>query len=209
MMQTLAKKKRTDTAKPQIANGSASFHRFSVSDYHRMIDAGILTPDHKVELLKGWIVDKIPQNPPHITTVTRAYRWLSKALPEEGWTVRCQGPITLSDSEPEPDIVVARGPDSRYEKRHPGPGDIVLVIEAGDSSVLEDRRKKGPLYAAAKIPQFWLVDLQAKHVEVYTNPQGGRDPLFRNMVLLSSADAIPLILDDKHFGELKVKHLLS
>ena len=83
-------------------------------------------------------------------------RWLSKILPEEDWTVRGQGPITLQDSEPEPDLVVARGPDSRYEKRHPGPGDIVLVIEVADSSLLEDRRNKGSLlcHASAKIPEF-------------------------------------------------------
>src|SRR3954447_11323324 len=110
-------------------NGTLQFHRFSVAEYHQMIDAGILTTNHKVELLDGWIVDKMTQNPPHVTVVTRLTRWLASILPEDEWTLRVQGPITLSTSEPEPDVVLARGPDSSYEKRHPGPKDVALLIE--------------------------------------------------------------------------------
>src|SRR5438067_7826933 len=98
MIQTLTKKVRSKPS-GQPANGTLSLHRFTVADYHRMIDAGILTPNDKVELLEGWIVNKMPQNPPHITSITRVLRWLSKILAEEDWTVRGQGPITLSDSE--------------------------------------------------------------------------------------------------------------
>jgi hypothetical protein len=190
-------------------NGFMPVHRFSVADYHRMIAAGILNTNDKVELLKGWIVDKIPQNPPHRMAVSRLNRWLGKVLPEEDWYLAVQAPITLHDSEPEPDIVVAQGPDTRYERRHPGPGDIVLAIEVADSSLLEDRRNKGPLYAAAKITEFWLINLQSKRAEIYTNPQGGRDPFYRTKVEISAPDAIALVLDKKRFGEVKVKHLLS
>jgi hypothetical protein len=203
MIQTMVK------SRAKQANGNLRVHRFTVAEYHQMIDAGILTTAHKVELLEGWIVDKMPQNPPHITAISRLYRWLSKILPDEDWTLRGQGPITLQESEPEPDLVIARGPDRRYEKRHPGPGDIVLVIEVADSTLMEDRRHKGSLYAGAKIPEFWLVNLQARHAEIYTNPQSGRSPFYRHMVELSSTDAIPLVLSDKRMGELKVKHLLS
>jgi Uma2 family endonuclease len=200
MIQMLTKTKKEAT--PPV-------HRFTVDEYHQMIDAGILTTNHKVELLKGWIVDKMPQNPPHITSITRLGRWLMKALPEESWTVRLQGPITLSDSEPEPDIVVARGPDSRYEKRHPGPGDIVLAVEVADSSFLDDRRGKCPLYAAAKIPEFWLINLQSKRAEIFTNPKGGSSPFYRNILECSMGESIPLILDGQRFGEIKIKQLLS
>ena len=144
MTQVLVKKRRTKTltksAHGVVADKSVPIHRFTVADYHRMIDAGILTPNSKVELLEGWIVEKMPQNPPHITSITRVLRWLNKVLSEDDWTVRGQGPVTLEKSEPEPDIAVARGPDSRYEKRHPAPGDIGLIIESADSSVLDDRR---------------------------------------------------------------------
>ena len=210
MTQVLVKKKKSRPAvfrKP--ISGTPPLYQFTVDDYHRMIDVGILTPDHKVELLKGWIVNKMPQNPPHVTTTTILVRWLTRVLSEEGWTVRCQGPITLSDSEPEPDIVIARGPYTLYTRKHPGPGDILFVIEVGDSSVIADRRNKMPLYAGAKIPEFWLIDLQSKHAEIYTNPQAGSDPHYKNMVVKSANEAIPLALDGKRIGDIKVKQLLS
>jgi hypothetical protein len=207
MTQVLAKKKRPKSS-GQSANGALPLHRFTVADYHRMIDAGILTTNDKVELLGGWIVDKMSQNPPHRNSVSRLNRWFGRALPEEDWYLAVQAPITLVDSEPEPDLIIARGPDSRYEKRHPGPGDIVLVVEVADSSLL-DRRHKLPLYAAAKIPEFWLVNLQSKRVEIYTDPQSGPSSFYRTRVELSAADVIPLLLDGKSYGELKVKHLLS
>src|SRR5438105_14526377 len=119
MAQTLAKKTRTKPSK-KFPNGAVAtkgipIHRFTVDDYHRMIDAGVITPNNKVELLEGWIVDKMPQNPPHATSITRVLIWLAKLLSEDEWTVRGQCPITLENSEPEPDIAVARGPNDRYE----------------------------------------------------------------------------------------------
>jgi Uma2 family endonuclease len=193
----------------QTANGALRLYRFTVDDYHRMIDVGILTPNHKVELLKGWIVNKMPQNPPHMTVITRLVRWLNKSLSEAGWTVRCQGPITLRDSEPEPDVAVARGPDSLYTKRHPGPTDVALVIEVADSSVIDDRRKKMPIYAAAEIPEFWLINLQTGHAEIYTNPQSDNDAFYKNKIEISVKESIPLILDGKKISDIKVKQLLS
>ena len=75
--------------------------------------------------------------------------------------------------------------------------------------MLEDRRKKGPMYAAAKIPVFWLLNLQTKRMEIYTDPQSGRDSFYRTRVELSAADVITLLLDGKSYGETKVKHLLG
>ncbi|MBI3410165.1 MAG: Uma2 family endonuclease [Planctomycetes bacterium] len=183
-------------------------HRFSVAEYHQMIDAGILTPNDKVELVEGWIVDKMPQNPPHMTAITRLTRRLGKLLPEEDWTLRIQGPITLATSEPEPDVAVARGSDELYVKRHPGPGDIALLIEVADSSLLDDRRKKTPLYAAGKISEFWLINLADRLIEVHTRPQGGQTPVFRSCTINTLADSIPLVLDGKKLGEIKARQLL-
>jgi Uma2 family endonuclease len=208
MTQTLAKKRGKKPA-PQPSNGALTHYRFTVNDYHRMIDAGILTPDHKVELLKGWIINKMPQNPPHLTATTALVQWLYQTLSMAGWTIRCQGPITLSDSEPEPDIAIARGPYTNYTKRHPGPADVPLVIEVGDSTVIADRRAKMPIYAAAKIPEFWLIDLQSNHAEIYTNPQGSANPHYKKKVVKSADEAIVLVLDGQRIGEIKVKQLLS
>src|SRR5262245_28786833 len=122
--------------------------RFSVADYHKMIDAGILTPDDRVELLEGWIVKKVKQSPPHCSTISRVISQF-RGLCRDNWTMHVNSPVTLDDSEPEPSITLARGPLDFYDTRHPGPADICVLIEVGDSNALADRRYKGTLYARA------------------------------------------------------------
>src|SRR5438128_3370052 len=92
--------------------------RFTVDEYHRMIQAGVLTENDRVELLEGWIVPKMPHNPPHDGTISLVLRRLCTSLPDD-WIVRAQSAITLPDSETEPDLAVVRGPESRYLSRHP------------------------------------------------------------------------------------------
>ncbi len=145
--------------------------RFTVDEYHRMIQSGILTEDDRVELLEGWIVPKMPHNPPHDSVLDQVQEALLKALPQ-GWRVRVQSAITTADSEPEPDIVVAPGPASRYRTRHPGPADIVLLVEVADSTLANDRGMKAQLYARAGIVVYWIVNLVDAQVEVYTDPTG-------------------------------------
>jgi Uma2 family endonuclease len=157
-------------------NGDLRVHRFSVDEYHHMIDAGILTKYHRVELLDGWIVDKMPQDPPHPFTLNRFNLWLGRVLPEPDWVVRVQSAVTLATSEPEPDLAVAWGPDTRYMARHPGPRDLLLLIEVSESSLIYDRDEKGPIYAAARIPQYWVVNLVDGCVECFSRPQSGRAP---------------------------------
>jgi hypothetical protein len=213
MTQTLQKKK---TPKPQNAqmprtalDGFLQMHRFTVDEYHDMINAGIFTKNQRVEFLDGWVVDKMPQNPPHMTSVSRLDRWLGRLLPEAAWTVHAQGPVTLSTSEPEPDITIARCPDTLYELRHPGPPDIAQVIEVSDSSLLYDREEKGPIYAAAKIPHYWIVNLIGGCVECYSRPQSGRRPAYRTVKTYTKNDLLLLVLDGKKYGELAVSKLMS
>src|SRR5688572_3142360 len=94
---------------------------FTVDEYHRLIETGVLKEDDPVELLEGWIVFKMPRNPPHDTTIDTVQEALRQKLQPPAWRVRVQSAITTSDSEPEPDVVVAAGPPSRYLKRHAGP----------------------------------------------------------------------------------------
>ncbi len=147
----------TTVARPpgRIANW---LRQFSVTEYHQMIEAGILGPDDRVELLEGWIVNKMSRNPPHQGSVDRVNDCLGGVLPTN-WRRRCQGAITLSESEPEPDITLARGKIGTYDKRHPQPADIGVLMEVADSTLLEDRRYKGELYASEKIPEFWLINI--------------------------------------------------
>ena len=143
----------TTGAKPleRIANDPYWLRQFSVAEYHKMIDSGVFASNDRVELLEGWIVNKMSHKPPHASSITRVVNRVGKIFPA-GWTMRVQLPITLSESEPEPDITLARGDEDTYDDRHPEPTDIGILMEVGDSSLLDDRRYKGELYAKEKDP---------------------------------------------------------
>ena len=189
----------------RIASDPYWLRQFSVAEYHKMIDSGILTPDHGVELLEGWIVNKMSIKPAHRSSVDRVNRRLARVLPDT-WNLTCQGPITLSDSEPEPDITIARGVEGTYDKRHPEPADIGALMEVGDSSLLDDRRYKGTLYARENIPVFWLINVVERKIEVYTDAQGGA---YRNQVEYTEGQSVPLILDGVKIAEFPVSELIA
>src|SRR5262249_24099350 len=132
-------------------------------------------------------------------------RRLDKVLPPH-WTMGVQAPITLSDSEPEPDITLARGEEETYDARHPEPKDIGVLMEIGDSSVLDDRRDKGELYAKAKVLEFWLINLVTRKIEVYTKPRGAK---FQKNVEYSEKQAVPLVLDGLKIADIPVSELMA
>jgi len=145
-------------------------HRFTVDEYHRMAEVGILTEDDRVELLDGQIVAMTPIGPPHAGCVTRLTRLLTRALGDAA-TVSIQNPVVLGAHwEPEPDVAVLAFRADGYAARHPGPRDVLLLIEVVDSSTHIDRRLKLPAYAAAGIPEAWLADLPADRIEVHRDP---------------------------------------
>jgi Uma2 family endonuclease len=146
--------------------------RLSIEQYHAIIQAGILTDDDSVELLEGWLVFKMPKNPPHRVTTRLVRTALENILPA-GWYVDSQEPITLSNSEPEPDIVVVRGDTRQYLDRHPGAEDIALIIEVSDTTLQRDRTVKKRIYARAGISIYWIVNLVEEQVEVYSQPKRG------------------------------------
>lgn len=108
--------------------------RLSVAQYHQMIRSGILTDDDPVELLEGWLVLKMPKNPPHRAATRLMQDALARVVPV-GWYVDAQEPITLEDSEPEPDVMIVRGETREYRDRHPGPRDVGAVIEISDTTL--------------------------------------------------------------------------
>jgi Uma2 family endonuclease len=182
-----------------------ALRRFSVAEYHKMIKTGILKPDDRVELLEGWIVKKVPQKPPHSGSVGRTNRGLARVLPDN-WSLRVQCPITLSDSEPEPDFTIARGAEGTYDKRHPRPADIAVLMEVGDSSALADRRYKAELYAKAKVREFWLINLIQRKIEVCTKPRGGK---CQQKVEYTEKESVPLVLDGVKIADIPVTELLA
>jgi hypothetical protein len=119
--------------------------------------------------------------------------------------MQVQSPITLSDSEPEPDIAIARGGEETYDARHPKPSDIGVLIEIGDSSVLLDRRYKGGLYAQARIAEFWLINLVRRILEVCTKPRNGK---YQKKVEYTETQKVPLILDGAKIAEIPVSELM-
>ena len=145
--------------------------RFTVEDYHRMGEAGILTEDDRVELIGGAIVEMSPIRDPHVRAINHLTEFLVVRLAGGDVTVSIQNPIRLSnDTEPQPDLAVLRGRDRGLAEA----ADVLLVIEVADTSRRYDRNVKLPLYAAAGIPEAWLVDLVARTIERHTEPRAGR-----------------------------------
>ena len=145
-------------------------HKFTVEEYHRMAEAGILSEDDRVELIEGEIVEMAPIGSRHAGTVDFLadlfFRHVGKTL-----LVRVQSPVQLSeDTEPQPDLVLLKRREDFYRNRHPGPEDVLLLVEVAETTAGEDRAVKVPLYGRHGVPEVWLVDLSAEVVEVYREP---------------------------------------
>jgi Uma2 family endonuclease len=182
--------------------------RLSVDHYHAMIRAGILMDDDPVELLEGWLVQKMPKNPSHRRATRRTQRALDRILPE-GWYTDAQEPITTDTSEPEPDVVVARGDTDQYPDRHPGPQDLALVTEVANTTLQRDRGSKKRIYARAGVPVYWIVNLTENQVEVYTAPSGPAErPDYGQRRNYGPSDEVPVVIDGREVGRIPVRDLL-
>ena len=145
-------------------------HRFTVADYHKMAEVGILGEDERVELIEGEIVDLTPIGRRHLATVDRLNDRFVRGLGDEV-IVRVQGAIRLSEhSEPQPDLVLLRRRPDFYATTDATPEDVLLIVEVADTSLAYDREVKVPLYARAGIPEVWLVDLANQRIVVYREP---------------------------------------
>ena len=146
---------------------------FTVDDYHRMAEAGILAEGDRVELIEGEIVAMTPIGPPHGAAVDRATRTLVHAVGEKA-IVRVQGSVRLNEyNEPQPDLVLLRPTPDFYASRLPGPSDIFLIVESAQSSLEYDRTVKARLYADAGVPEYWIADLDHDCVFVYSDLRNG------------------------------------
>ena len=174
--------------------------RFSVDEYHQMIRAAILTEDDAVELLEGWIVPKMPRNPLHDATVQRIDELLTPQLPS-GWSRRIQSAITLADSEPEPDFAVVKGMSATFVDHHPGPGEIGIVIEVSESTLANDQSEKLRTYARAGLPEYWIVNLVDRQIEVYSAPTGPSGlPEYRRIDRYRPGASVPVAIGTASFA---------
>ena len=146
--------------------------RFTVEEYDRMGQVGILSEDDRVELIDGEIIEMPPIGSPHSAVTSRLAALLARVM--EGRAIfRVQDPIRLgSYSQPQPDVVLVRPREDYYASGHPGPADVLLVVEVADTSIAYDRQVKIPLYARAGVREVWIIDLAAEKVAVFRHPSG-------------------------------------
>lgn len=189
---------------------AGSPYRFTVEQYHEMINGGILGENDRIELLEGGILHMSPKGPRHVFTVQELSARLAPLLPAD-WHLRVQDPLTLAESEPEPGLVIVRGSRRDYAARHPGAGEVGLVIEVADASLELDRSVKQRIYAAAGIPVYWLVNLRACNVEVFSQPQlpsGHNPPSYQAHCIIDAQGAVAFELAGQHLGQIRVADLL-
>lgn len=143
---------------------------FTVEEYHRLAQAGILGEDDRVELLEGEIVEMAPIGSRHAGTVNRLNRLLSHLVGDLA-VVAVQNPIRIGEhSEPQPDLALLHPRPDFYASAHPQPADVLLLVEVAEATASYDREVKVPIYARAAIPEVWLVDLERERIEVFRQP---------------------------------------
>ncbi len=169
-----------------------------MDEYHQMVQSGILSPDERVELIEGQVIEMSPQLPPHATSVSCAAEYLRELLAGRA-AIRAQLPVTLKpssepESEPEPDIALVQPPLRRYRDHHPDKSEIFLVIEIADTTLKGDRNIKAKMYARAYIADYWIVDIKERRLFVLRNPGQG---IYQQEITLHDQETIsPLAFPD-------------
>jgi Uma2 family endonuclease len=178
----------------------ADLYRFTVDEYERSV-----LDNPRVELINGYVVTKMGKKPPHVWTVDCAEQWLRANIPV-AWCVRRESPVRIPDfDEPEPDVTIARGSRATYRNRHPGPGDVALIIEAAETTYDRDRGDKWLAYAKAGIPVYWIINLVQHQIEVYTDPQPAG---YQSRVDFTPGQTISVIIDGQQIGQVAVDDIL-
>jgi Uma2 family endonuclease len=197
---------RTQSPSPLLS--VAGFRKFTPSQYHKLIDHGVILEGEPIELLEGYLVEKSVRNPPHEMSLRRLTARLPRRLPT-GWFLQIQGAILLGESEPEPDGVILRGDETTCDGRLPMPADVALVIEVSDSSLDFDRRDKGRIYARVGLATYWIVNIQDRQIEVYANPDPNvNPPAYTTRTDYAITDTVPIVLDGVVVGSVPVAELI-
>lgn len=165
--------------------------KWSVADYQQMRALGLLDR-RRCELIEGEIWDMAPEGELHRFVNHRGVKSLRGVLKERAEVFEAH-PITLANSEPEPDLAIVRPPDTRYLQRHPTPQDIYWLVEVADSTLNYDLTTKRQLYARAGIPEYWVVDVAGRRLQVFRDPQQGD---FQSQKTLTSGVVSPLAFPD-------------
>ena len=189
------------TTPPPFAPADPGQYRMTVDEFERIAE-GL---DKPVELVDGVLVERTDMDPPHVLVTLRLRRRLDRMVPED-WHARDEEPLRIPDfNERFPDVAVVRGNPEVYGKRHPGPGDIAILIEVSASTIRRDRGEKQTLYASNDIPVYWIVNLINRQVEVYTGP--GQDGYASRDDFREGAD-VPVVINGVEVGRIAVVDIL-
>jgi Uma2 family endonuclease len=177
-----------DIPAPQPARDPVGL--FTVERYFRLVDDGVLQEDDRVELLEGVVVAMAPQNTPHASGVARVTRALIQALGDRA-VVRTQTSFIAGPySVPEPDVAVVPGRYEDYDHAHPR--SALLVVEVADSSLKQDRLTKAMIYAAAAVPEYWIVNVRGQQIEVHRDPESAARR-YRNVTIVRRRERVQLV----------------
>ena len=196
--------------RPKISSPPPSrtppLHRITVDEYERIIASGALEDPGQVELIDGYMVDKMAKNPEHSYSTKETLKALDGRLPA-GWSARKEQPVRIPEfDEPEPDIAIVRGPDDDYRHRIPTADDVALLVEISDTTLGQDRGRKRTAYARAGIPIYWIVNLIARQVEVYTQPvKAGR---YRSRKVYKPGQQVPVVIAGQPLPPIAVDDIL-
>lgn len=177
---------------------AVAVHRFSLEEYHQMVESGGFDEDTRVELIEGMIVDMSPKSKEHENVIAWLAEWLTLAVDRRRFQVRTSAALTLERSEPEPDLSVIR----RDAPRAYHPSTAALVIEIAVSSQRRDLHQKPSLYARAGIEEYWVIDLDARRAVVHGNPAGDRYESVTEVGAQGNIVAQALALPSLALGEL-------
>jgi len=165
------RKKMSQTVVLDMFKKTLPLRRFTVSEYHRMGEAGILSEDDRVELMDGVIIQQMPQKSKHSAVIRKLSAPFYPLVLEGKALLSVQLPLILTDdTEPEPDLLVVKPREDAYGEAHPASEDVLLLIEVSDTTLEYDTDVKLPRYAASGIPDVWIVNLVDNHIEVIVTP---------------------------------------
>jgi Uma2 family endonuclease len=184
---------------------STQLRPLTSAEYYQMMETGIIQEGERVELISGQIFTMAAKGVRHTICTRRLFKQLL-ALMGDRADVQSRDPITLlNNSEPEPDVVIAKLREDNYENSHPVPADIILIIEVSDTTLKFDREVKAPLYATAGINEYWIVNLIDNRLEVHRQPEDG---IYTNVQILmpprSSLAQAKLSIDLPGFPEILI-----
>jgi Uma2 family endonuclease len=188
----------TSAPSPKLASG---LYRWTVRQYDRMIQAGMIAAADRVELIEGLLVTKMGRNRPHVQAGNKGF-WALARIFGPGWHVRKEDPVAVSQwSKPEPDLAVVRGEIADYDQRDVMAADVALVVEIADSSLPADQADMARVYAASGIPVYWIVNLVDRQLEVYSNPGPAG---YADAVAVKPGQDVPVVIDGVEVGRIAV-----